>query len=301
MNDYNGTRGFTLVEIAIVLVVIGFLVGGILVGRDLINAAALRAQISQVDKFTAAVNTFWLKYNCLPGDCADAANWGFAARGIYAGEGDGNGIIEGIYNDAPANNSGVYQGAGETGLFWQDLGKAGLISGSFPGPVANVVPVGNVSGSAIATYLPAAAIGGGNYVYVYSGGCDNSGNLYSNGLTYFGILAVTQINGGGGGLLESNPGLSVQQAYNIDIKIDDGLPQSGKVTVAFVYHSYIFWSNGTSGGGRYANPETNAEAASTTSCEDNGNVDGVTKHYSGQVNHGAGINCSLSFSVDLPM
>ena len=61
--------GFTLIALSLVLVIIGLLVGGILVGRELIRAAELCADISAVDKFDAAVNAFRLKYNCLPGDC----------------------------------------------------------------------------------------------------------------------------------------------------------------------------------------------------------------------------------------
>jgi prepilin-type N-terminal cleavage/methylation domain-containing protein len=61
--------GFTLVEIAIVLVIIGLIIGGILVGQDLIRVATIRSQVSQIDKYQAAINTFRLKYNnALPGD-----------------------------------------------------------------------------------------------------------------------------------------------------------------------------------------------------------------------------------------
>ena len=61
--------GFTLIELSIVLVIIGLLVGGVLVGKDLIEAASLRKQGSQIQEIVASVNTFRLKYNCVPGDC----------------------------------------------------------------------------------------------------------------------------------------------------------------------------------------------------------------------------------------
>ena len=60
--------GFTLVELSIVLVIIGLIAGGVLVGRDLIEAAAIRQQITQVERFKTAVQTFRTKYNGLPGD-----------------------------------------------------------------------------------------------------------------------------------------------------------------------------------------------------------------------------------------
>jgi hypothetical protein len=53
-----------------VLVIIGLIVGGVLVGRDLIQAAAVRATITQIEKFNTATNTFYTKYNGLPGDLA---------------------------------------------------------------------------------------------------------------------------------------------------------------------------------------------------------------------------------------
>ncbi len=53
--------GFTLIELSIVLVIIGLIVGGVLVGQDLIKAAETRATVGQVEKYNAAVNTFRTK------------------------------------------------------------------------------------------------------------------------------------------------------------------------------------------------------------------------------------------------
>ena len=77
----SGNGGFTLLEMSIVLVVIGLIVGGVLVGRDLISAAYTRAQISQIEKFNTAVNTFYGKYQALPGDMNNsvASTFGFSA------------------------------------------------------------------------------------------------------------------------------------------------------------------------------------------------------------------------------
>src|ERR1700756_2788750 len=105
--------GFTLIEMSIVLVIIGLIIGGILTGQDLINAAAIRAQISQIEKYNTAVNTFYGKYGYLPGDIPDpqASSFGFSPRGTLTGQGDGNGIIEG--NTGCGLASGPTQ-AGET-------------------------------------------------------------------------------------------------------------------------------------------------------------------------------------------
>ncbi len=109
MYPYNkNIAGFTLIELSIVLVIIGLLIGGVLVGRDLVNSAALRAQISQIEKYNTAVNTFRVKYGYLPGDIPSpaASGFGFGARGQYAGEGDGNGILQGVSSNAANKNSG---------------------------------------------------------------------------------------------------------------------------------------------------------------------------------------------------
>ncbi len=60
--------GFTLIELSIVLVIIGLIIGGVLVGKDLIKAAEIRSTIGQYEKYKTAVNTFKLKYSGLPGD-----------------------------------------------------------------------------------------------------------------------------------------------------------------------------------------------------------------------------------------
>jgi prepilin-type N-terminal cleavage/methylation domain-containing protein len=71
-------RGFTLIELSIVLVVIGLIIGGIIIGQTLIQSAQIRRQTTEFGKWYAAVNTYRIKYNALPGDDANAVALGIA-------------------------------------------------------------------------------------------------------------------------------------------------------------------------------------------------------------------------------
>lgn len=170
MHILSARSGFTLIEMSIVLLIIRFIVGGILAGRDLIDAAAQRAQIAQIEKYNTAVRTFQEKYGYLPGDIPDptASNFGFQPRGQYAGERDGNGVLQGVNANATNANYGQVQGAGETVMFWRDLSDAGLIDSSFNTASSTTPPSSNITGAAIGNYLPQAKIGQGNYVYAGS-------------------------------------------------------------------------------------------------------------------------------------
>lgn len=263
--------GFTLVELSIVLVIIGLIVGGVLVGQDLINAAKIRSQISQMEKYQTAVNTFKLKYGYLPGDIPDptASAFGFTARGTNAGQGDGNGLIEGTYSGAPDSNWGLIVEAGETAIFWTDLAAANLLDGGSFTSASIICPPGcwGVFTGNLGDYFPTGKIGNGNFISVYS---DSNKN-------YFEISIITAILGNS--QITANTGLSPIQAYAIDNKLDDGLPQSGRITANYVNTWFVQWS-------------ANAAAASTTTC-----FDTTSGNYSVGQNGGNGINCALSFKL----
>jgi len=279
-------QGFTLIEMSIVLVIIGLIVGGVLVGQNLIAAAGVRATISQIEKYNSAVNTFRTKYNNqLPGDidAADAAQFGFFARGTLPGQGDGNGILEG-YESGAGTHSGLDEAAGETVMFWVDLSTAGLIEGGFNTATVATNPT-TIPATALGSYFPAGKLGRGNYVYVFSGGY-----TASDGINYFGLAAVYTVDFGR--QLESNDGVSVSEASAIDTKIDDGLPMSGNVMAQFLRGAAVRW---TITSGAAGPPYTTATQGYSGSCYDNGNVGGATQQYSLTQKGGSGVNCALSF------
>jgi prepilin-type N-terminal cleavage/methylation domain-containing protein len=219
--------GFTLIELSIVLVIIGLIIGGILVGRDLIKAAEARAQIAQIEKYSSAVNTFNNKYGGIPGDLnlTQVTQFGFTAgTGCNAGVGarDGNGLLDG-------GSSANMQGEGETALFWQDLGNVNLIDGEFPNNGGAAIQCGTsvvlslTSGTtSVGNYFPSAKMGYGQYVYVYE----------SPGANWYGVAGITGT--ATGGQLNATANMPVIEAYNIDKKIDDGLPVTGSVRAMFI-------------------------------------------------------------------
>jgi prepilin-type N-terminal cleavage/methylation domain-containing protein len=155
-------QGFTLIELPIVLVIIGLIVGGVLVGRDLISAAAVRAQVTQIEQFNTAANTFYGKYGYLPGDMPNppAVSVGFAPRGQYRGEGDGKGVIEGVWQNASGDYTGIATMGGETTMFWADLSKANLIPGNFTA-ASSTTNLGALSVTGINALFPQAKLRSG--------------------------------------------------------------------------------------------------------------------------------------------
>ena len=110
------TKGFTLVEIAIVLVIIGLLLGGILKGQEMITQAKIKNVVADMSGVTAAMYGYQDRYKALPGDDRGATRWGLTPSATTAG----NGIIEGKWTEA-----------GKESLdFWDHLRRAGFIAGS---------------------------------------------------------------------------------------------------------------------------------------------------------------------------
>lgn len=212
-------RAFSLVELSIVLVILGLLTGGILAGQSLIRASELRATVAEVDKIKTSTNNFRDKYMGVPGDFTNATKfWGIAggnASDNYtvtcAGNssttatcnGDGDGVINAIFT----NPNHMY----EEFTFWQHLGRAGLIEGSYNGMGEALTPGLNVLGSK----LPNA---GWRILDFRNFGGTAQAYALDYGVTFY--LAELSVGGGV---------LTPPEAWNIDTKIDDGRPAYGTV------------------------------------------------------------------------
>ena len=63
-------NGYTLIEIAIVIVIIGLLIGGVIKGASLVEGAKVSNAITLAQDLSVAVNAFKQQYHMLPGDMA---------------------------------------------------------------------------------------------------------------------------------------------------------------------------------------------------------------------------------------
>ena len=184
------SNGFTLIEITIVLVILGLLLGGILKGQELITGARVRNLISQRDAITAAFFGFQDRFRALPGDYAKA-DVSINCGASPCAKGNGNGSIESAAT--PISGSVTHE---ET-LVWNHLTAAGYLSGSY-------------------TFTDTAASDATTPRNQYGSYLDmENDQQYGQG------TAPTRHN------LKTGAQIPVETTSELDRKIDDGNPYSG--------------------------------------------------------------------------
>jgi prepilin-type N-terminal cleavage/methylation domain-containing protein len=198
-------QGFTLVELAVVMIIIGILIGGILKGQELITNARITSTTSQMEALSAAKNDFQNQYNALPGDMANA-NTRLPNCAVCT-NGNGNGVLGVGVGAAPA---------GEAIEFFIDLAASGYITQMTGAQLVAQFGVG----------LPTAPVGGGFAVGQYVTGTNPTSfpNTIRQGV-YITLQGQAAAVGAGNGVVTPT------QAQRIDTKLDDGTPDTGGVVV----------------------------------------------------------------------
>lgn len=196
-------QGFTLIEMSIVLVIIGLIVGGVLAGKELVDNAKVLKLRSAVENAVAATRSFEGKYDALPGDMANAnVIWPSCDSPATNCNGNGNQKID----------------LTESARAWQQLSDAGMVPGSYDGQ--------GLSG--IGTQVPKAPYSQSGLVIAWDNAVYNTGHFIGVGdtsstvLFAFGTPAITQT-------VHMNASFDPALAFRLDSKFDDGIPFKGKV------------------------------------------------------------------------
>lgn len=196
------------------MVIIGLVVGGVLVGRDLIRAAEINRAIGEIDKYKLAFNTFRLKYNCMPGDCPNATEflgqnpncWHANGTGTQTCDGNGDGLVR----------------SGENGMFWswQQLSATNLIEHNLQGAPG----AGGGSDAVLGINTPILIDGVGCSIVSFDGVVWGSGSYFPQPMQNAFYCAGDRPTSWTVDLIEICDILE-----KMDVKTDDGKPGLGKI------------------------------------------------------------------------
>lgn len=233
-------RGFTLIEIMIVLVIAALIVGGVFSAVTLKRASELQSMISEYDTYIKAIGEFQDKYQALPGDMGGTDGSGYTPHdmwkdnaGAAAIDGDGNGHIGSSTTDAFYNNdrskpaNGNLTNTYEWYNAWVHLVSAGFLSGSYSNVAAAATMTAKAGGN-----VPSSAVGGAGWTLMYALYPNKPGNDNTSSLLWmdnYGHIFAFGAASQAGHQYTDGPILTASDAASVDVKMDDGNPGTGTI------------------------------------------------------------------------
>lgn len=199
-------QGVTLIELSIVLVIIALIIGASLKGRDLIEAARNKAILAEIGNYKIAVNSFYTKFDALPGDFTEATTY-WSTGTIADGDGDGK-----IYFQ---NSSDTYEGYNA----WQHLSNERMVNLPYDGTQTT-------SAATLDNDVPKAKTGGG-YFFAYG----SFTNLSTDNVLALGT-PMTPTTADDPDTIRLGATITAFNAHQIDSKSDDGNPVAGNIQSA---------------------------------------------------------------------
>lgn len=198
-------QGFTLVELSIVLVIIGLLIGGILAAQSMIGTAKIQGFIKQLQQNDTAIANFKTKFNSLPGDSK-----------VFENPGDGNGRLD-AYTCSLYPEGHCF--VSELATFWEQLSQSGFDPKNV---YTSVIPGGGFNSDPAALNVPISVLGKNKpsfIIYVFP-----SGNRIAYDVANFTVDDST------GYWAENDNPIRQPDALAVDAKLDDGVVDTGHVT-----------------------------------------------------------------------
>lgn len=223
-------QGFTLLELSMVIVLLGFLIGSTVIGYNMIRSAQMHAVIDEVARYTQAINDFRDKFRALPGDFPHATDlWGVAGGdpggcigvigvGSQTCNGDGDGRITTQLAISPLTQYEQFRA-------WQHLSISALIEGYYAGVPGEQGPQDAV----LEFNVPKSKLSGSGYMLISMTQQEAALNTHYFPINYMHMLILGTDTGEDGGNATIGPILTVEEARALDMKQDDGLPGTGKI------------------------------------------------------------------------
>lgn len=206
MKHSSRLHAFSLLEMAVVILVLGLLIGTVATGQSVLHSSRVRSAMKEMDTYKQAISQFKTKYQATPGDFVGASNiW----AGVSNGDGDGRVIV--YASSVPTPN--------EQYLVWQHLSKAHLIDADFTGAAGT-----STSGKVAGENVPESSLTGAGWELFFNNSYDaGGGRTMSFSTTPYNHMLM---------LFEPSEAANVIRAGDaliIDTKMDDGDARTGNI------------------------------------------------------------------------